>query len=122
MKKIALSILSVIDPLPFIVISFWRLPDSESIFFAVLPLSIEYLPIYPHKFSFSMPFSPKIFSSIRSISILFAAHHFNVLFIFSFINFLFRDCNSMTMSLFIDYLSEIHPIFRRNDVKVVLLY
>lgn len=50
----SLSMLSVVLPLAFVIISFRRLPDAKSVLFSVFPLSFELLSIIPHILSLPM--------------------------------------------------------------------
>jgi hypothetical protein len=57
MNEVALSVLFVLLPFALVAISLWRFPDAKSVFFAVLPLSLETLSVVPGEFSLAMALS-----------------------------------------------------------------
>ena len=73
MQVIAFTILPILSPLAFVIISLWRFPDAMAILFTIFPITLKLLAIHPHKFTHSVSLSLQKLASINSISIFFTS-------------------------------------------------
>lgn len=118
MAESSSSLLPIILPFSFIMISLRRLPFSPTIFAAHQPLSLKDLAILPLKLSIPMATSILKASFINSLPISLITIYFRIILKAAFINLFIGDTYSQSLSFLLLDLSKIHSAIKRYNMEV----
>ena len=114
--------MSVILPLPLIGITLGRFPNTETVLFALSPLTLEHFAIVPGKFALAVAFAVHELSGVDSVSVFLAAFGFHVHVVLSLENLFLGDCDTLAVFLVVGYLAEVDFAVGWDDVKIWLFY
>lgn len=119
MPEYSLSMLPVLNPLTFIIVSFGRFPSAKSIFHTILPLTFENFSIIPTKNSMTSPFAIFKLAYVNTIYISLAARSFNISFIpaLKYLPFTYANTLSMLPELIIK-LSKINSFLTLLNFEI----
>ena len=119
MFEYALSILSILKPFPFIIMSLWCLPYSESIFHSFLPITFKNFSVIPFKNAFSSPDAILIPSYVSTIYISLKSNNSKIVSKLSFKDLFIwdKEPKSMSFIFFINF-SEVNTFLVSNNFEI----
>jgi hypothetical protein len=115
MFESSLSVLSIIQPLPFIAITLRGSPYTKPTFYTLFPISLEFLTIVPLESSISLSFSVCEISFVYTVYISFTTFYFNIFIINPFKNLFLRNSDTRSNFTLIFILTKIYSFLLFNN-------